>query len=104
MKSKQLNSKKFFVPYSQQSGPFRSWGDETDIDIAVDTSASAPVANELLPHVQTGGLNISIPYIQIEGNNVSMPYSQGMGTLTMRPNIELTAISYGNNQPADPNL
>ena len=104
MKSKQSNSKKFFVPYPQQSGPPRNWGDETDIDMAVDTPASAPVADESSPRVQTGGLNVSTPHVQTGGSNVSMPRGQGMGTSTTRPNIESTAIPYGDNQPADPNL
>ena len=104
MKSKQSNLKKFFVPYPQQSGPPRSQGDETDIDMAVDTPASTPVANKSSPRVQTGGLNVSTPHIQTGGSNVSMPCGQDIGTLTTRPNIESATIPYGDNQPADPNL
>jgi len=35
---------------------------------------------------------------------MSIPYSQGMDTSTTRPNIESIAISYDNNEPADPNI
>ena len=115
MKSKQSNSRKGFLPYSQQqSASSSNWGDKVDIAIAVDMPTSAPTAqnNVSSPCVQTGGSNMSMPcqdnvsssHVQTGGSNVSMPHGQGMGTSTMRPNIVSTAIPYGDNQPVDPNL
>ena len=72
--------------------------------MVVNTPSSAPAANMSLPHVQTGEINVSTPHVQTGQSNMSMPHGQDMSTSTMRPNIESTAIPYGNNQPADPNL
>ena len=60
--------------------------------MAVNTPASIPATNELSSHVQT------------EGSNMSISCGQSMGTLTMRPIIESTVISYDVNQPVDLNL
>jgi len=54
--------------------------------------------------IQTGGINIVIPYVQIGGNNMSMPHDQDMDIFSTGPNLESTVISYGDNQPTDPNL
>jgi len=81
-----------------------NWKDKTDIDITVNIPTNALVADVLLLHIQTGGNNILIPHVQTEESNLSMSYSQDINTSTMIPDIESIAISYGDNQPADPNL
>ena len=55
----------------------------------------------LVPHTQTAKENISVPHVQREENNVSMLYGHVFG---IGPNLELMAISYSNNQPADTDL
>jgi len=81
MKSKQSSSKKAFLPYLPQQSSFsNNWRD--DIDMVVDISTSVPTIQD----------------------NVLLSHVQGMSTSTMRSNIESTAISYGDNQPVDPNL
>jgi len=75
MKSKQSNSKKFFILYLQQSGPPRIWEDKTDIDMVVNTPHSTPVANESSSCVQTGELNVSTPHVQTKESNMSMSHS-----------------------------
>ena len=106
MKSKQLNSNKYFIstPYPPLLIFSINWGDKTNIDMAVDILTNALVANMLLSCVQTGGNNVLTSHIQIGGSNMSMSCSQDMDTSTTIPNIESMATLYGNNQPADPNL
>jgi len=71
----QSNSKKHFISISYPPPPTSSinWGDETNIDMAVDIPTNTLVANMLLPHIQTRDNNISTPHVQTGGSNVSMP-------------------------------
>ena len=74
------------------------------MSMAVDTPVQLMISIPLSP-AQTAGDSMFISHVQIEENNVPMPCVQGMDISSAKPpTLQLIAIPYDTNQPADLDL
>ena len=108
MKSKHSSQKKNFSLYNNLiQNLSNNWGNDIE-DVNSSMVVNTPANSTTSPFLPTANIaenNMFKPCIQTGNNNMSVTCGQGMNNPSIEPsNIVLTAISYGNNQPADLDL